>query len=565
MVNQKLLSVMPPTQSSVIPQLNAPKDDDRNARATALYRTAREVAAIVAEQPGVAGVTQARAYLTGGWVRDKVLGRPCVDIDMEVFGMDRSTLVEVLKTRLPYGVISPSDSPTAPIKIIVNGEAALDVTIPLRSESTRDPGGVGYVAAPGLSLVDATKRRDFTCNAIYFDPIREEYHDPAGGIEDLARGVLRLVPDLPQAVIDSGAPLRACRFLAQHSLALDSGTEKLLVESVRRDSLNRLPKPFVTKELRKILCECAQPSQALRNAERLGVLGSLFPQLAGLRQIPQDPRHHPEGDALEHTFLVTDAAAAVSREQSVSERFKVMLAAFFHDVGKLTHTQIRGEGNAATITAHGHERASARIASEMLKKISMNSVTKTEVLRMVANHMRPLELESRQITDRERFDNQVRQLVRDVHPADFGSFLMVCRADRLGRANSHGVKGMSGILAEIEKSVDRCNFLADPRSRLLKGADLSHLGFTELGVDFGEVLQAVEASRDAGSLKTKEDAERYVLRRFAMTQIGREVISACGPAERERLFRTLNASIKSNVVRNLEDAKSLIEKFLSHS
>ena len=560
MRNKSLLQEVQVQQRASSSPLHA-KDDGRVTRNNSLYETALEIASLISEQTGTSREGRPTAYLTGGWVRDKVLGKPCLDIDMEVLGISKEELIFLLKERLPYGIISPSDNPTAPIKIIAHGEAALDITIPMRSVSGHSDGGVAYVAAPDLSLLEACKRRDFTCNSIYFDPLKEQYIDPVGGIEDLARGVLRLVPFLSEAVIDSGAPLRACRFMAQHGLTLDPDSATLLIESVNRNSLLRLPKTFITKELRKLLCECDTPSRALRNAESLGVLQSLFPELAGLRQIPQDSRHHPEGDALEHTMLVTDAAATLSKDQSISEKFKIMLAALLHDVGKLTHTQVRIKDGQTKITAHGHESASAEIASRLLKELTMNSATRTEIVRIVANHMRPLGLESRNLPPGQGFDNQVRQLVRDVHPANFGSFLMVCRADKLGRAGVGAVQTASMILGAIEESAIRCEFLKDPRSRLLKGVDLSRLGFSEEQTDFGVALRAVETSRDAGSLITKEDAERFVLKKFALNQLGREFISQYSTQERSALYRALDAGIRSGNLRHIDDISGFISRF----
>ncbi len=523
-----------------------------------LYVTAREIAHLVAREPALYAETAPCAYLSGGWVRDRVLGKAAADIDVEVFGVPKERLLGLLQGSFPNRVIAPSDNPTAPIKVLVEGGLYLDITTPIRSTAAHGSENDSYAPAPEMSVAEAAKRRDFSCNAIYFDPLREQYIDPEGGLEDLSRGVLRLVRNLPEFIIDSGAPLRACRFLAEYSLTLDPDSEVLLRESVGRNSLSKLAAPFLTKEVRKLLCDCREPAKALRFAESLGVLKSLFPAVAGLRDVPQDSRHHPEGDALEHTLLVVDAAALLSREQPSVERFKILLAALLHDVGKLTHTKRVESDGTLKIIAHGHEHGSAQLAAQALKKLSINSTARTEILRMVRHHMRPLQLDSSKLQPGDRFDNEVRKLVRDVSPAQFSSFVIVCRADRLGRGGHLNIPTSVAIFERVEESVCRLDFLADPRSRLLKGSDLERMGFSEADVDFGPILRSVEARRDSGVLKTAGDAERFVLRAYAARRLESGLSPGMTHKQRELLGRAVSAAIAKGELRSVGEISAFI-------
>ena len=173
--------------------------------------------------------------------------------------------------------------------------------------------------------------------------------------------------------------------------------------------------------------------------------------------------------------------------------------------------------------------------------------------------MRPLQLESAKLAPGDRFDNEVRKLVRDVSPAHFNAFLTVCRADKLGRGGNVNIPSCGSIFERMEESVIRHQFLSDPRSRLLKGADLERLGFFESKVDFGLVLRTVETSRDAGALKTTQDAERFVLRKFAAHQIGKSVLSTLEPKERESLSRSLTAGIAEGSLRSVDDILAFIK------
>ena len=553
--NQVGLPASPVATLKTMISLPGPTD-----RSDVSYETASAVARLVAQAPVLFPTTKPCAYLTGGWVRDRVLGKSAADVDVEVFGVPKDRLLVVLQERFPHRVIAPSDNPTAPIKVLAGGGLYIDITIPIRSTAAHGSSRVSAAPAPEISVAEAASRRDFSCNAIYFDPIREQYIDPEGGLSDLSRGILRLASSGMQGILDIGVALRACRFIAQFGFELEPHSEALVRQSVMRDGLDDLPAPFLTKEIRKLLCECNEPAKGLRVAESLGVLSSLFPAVAGLRGVPQDSRHHPEGDVLEHTLLVVDAAALLSREYPSAERFKILLAALLHDVGKLTHTKRVESNGLVKITAYGHEHASAALGAEALKKLSINSSARSEILRMVRHHMRLLELDSSHSKPGERFDNEVRKLVRDVSPADFPAFLTVCRADRLGRGGNVNVHSSNSIFERIEEALARCQFLADPKSRLLKGADLERLGFSDAQVDFGLILRTVETSRDAGALKTTQEAERFVLRKFALRQMGKGTFSDLNPKQREDLGRSLSAAIAGGELRSLAEIVSFMDR-----
>lgn len=551
-VTQKKTFVDPPHVSGSFLQPDA-------SREPSVVSTARGIAALVANEPSVYTGVEPRAYFTGGWSRDQLLRKNSLDIDIEVLGVPTERLRAILLERFPGRIVEPSNNPIVPFKILVDGEAAIDVTIPVRKNRSESPQAGPYIAAPDLTLSEAANRRDFTCNAIYYDPLSGTFHDPTGGIRDLEQGLLRVVPGLLSLGIDDGPIMRAPRMLAHHGLRLESNTARVLATSIEGGALERLPKAFITKELRKMLCHCDPPSEALRAAENVGVLKSLFPKVAALRGVPQDRRHHPEGDALEHTFLVLDAAATLSKELPEAERFKVMLAALFHDVGKLTTTaEVRDRHGVLRITAYGHERDSAALAHQSLKRLDLKHQTKSEIVRLIANHMKPLEMSLASPDEVERFDNKVRQLIREVHPANFDSFLMLCRADRLGRGQSAIASENFEVLHRIQESTLRNNFLADPRSRLLGGKDLARLGFTGDLIDYSVVLQSVEVARDMGRIRTVDDAEVYVLRKFGLPALMREAGEEMSDHQKAFLYRGVDDALRKRSIRSLRDIRSCL-------
>lgn len=490
---------------------------------------------------GKARTSGGRAYIVGGWCRDRILGQTSFDIDMEWFGSSPEQVAASL-IGLNYQVIIPSQPGIVPFKVILGTDGFIDITLPIRQKTTsaeKEP----LVPDPSLTIEKAALRRDFTCNAIYHDPVEQSWHDPLGGIADTQGGLLRLVPGLDGQSMNETIPLRACRLAGQLVFGLDEFAKLAIRQTVARCCLERLDPVLKTKEIVKLLTGCEKPSLGIRLADELGVLQALFPEIAALKEVPQNPIHHPEGSAYEHTLLVVDAAAALARELGREDAVKLMLAALFHDVGKLTTTKVRQEPDGLKISSHGHEVESVAIARRYFQGLDFSHRTRMQVNKLVVNHMKPMELAKRSKENQTVFDNLVRQLVRAVYPADFSVFLRLCRADQRGRAN-HDVEARElALLGPIEDSIRRNGFLERPNHRLMSGKSLRDLGFHEDSFDFGAMITVVEAQRDKGAIRTTDDASRYLLIHFGMSRSGIAETLLDTPAKKAVFFKALRGEI----------------------
>ena len=154
-----------------------------------------------------------RALVVGGFVRDRLLGRPSKDLDAEVFGIAEATLPELL-ARL--GRVEAVGQAFSVYKV-----GAIDVALPRRESKTgRGHKGFTVTGDPDMPFEEAARRRDFTINAIGWDPLTNEYLDPCGGRADLDRRVLRVV-DPGTFGDDSLRVLRALQLAARFDLTLD--------------------------------------------------------------------------------------------------------------------------------------------------------------------------------------------------------------------------------------------------------------------------------------------------------------------------------------------------------
>ena len=158
-----------------------------------------------------------RALIVGGWVRDRLLGRDAKDIDLEVYGLPADRLKDVLAS---FGSVNTVGESFTVYKV-----ADLDVSLPRReSKVGRGHRGFEVTGDPHLSIEEAARRRDFTINAIAWDPLTDEYLDPHNGRADLERRVLRAVD---ATHVRRRQPARAARGAVRGALRLHAGSGDL--------------------------------------------------------------------------------------------------------------------------------------------------------------------------------------------------------------------------------------------------------------------------------------------------------------------------------------------------
>lgn len=314
-----------------------------------------------------------RALLVGGCVRDALLGKSSQDIDCEVHGLTQEQLLGVLS---PLGEIDRSGEAFG---VYTLPSAHIDFALPRRETRTgARHGDFAVTLLPELSPAQAAARRDFTVNAIMRDALTGEILDPYDGCGDLRRGVLRAVPG-GQFEEDPLRVLRGAQFAARFHLEPDADTLCMM----RRMPLDALSPARVMEECKKALLAADEPDVFFRVLEAAGALSPWFAELAPLRSAPQSPKHHPEGDAFEHTML-TLRAAAQWRAQA-DDPLAFMLAALTHDLGKpaTVRQNERGEWRAA-----GHELAGVAPLTAMLTRLGVGKQTIACCASLCRLHMR---------------------------------------------------------------------------------------------------------------------------------------------------------------------------------
>jgi tRNA nucleotidyltransferase (CCA-adding enzyme) len=318
-----------------------------------------------------------RALIVGGWVRDRLLGHPSTNIDLEVFGVPSPRLRQLLES---FGRVEAVGESFQVYKL-----GDIDVSLPRRdSKAGRGHRGFVIVGDPDLSIEEAARRRDFTVNAISWDPITGEYLDPFDGRGDLARRLLRVV-DPATFPDDSLRVLRAVQLAARLGFTVDGDTADLC----RGIALDDLPPERIWGEFEKLLLLAGQPSIGLALALDFGVVAALFPELQALAGCPQEPEWHPEGDVWVHTLQVVDRASTRLSDLARPQQLTVMLGAVCHDLGKpLTTAIIDGR-----IRSMDHEERGVAPATALLDRLNLHSIdgydVRKQVLGITAQHLKP--------------------------------------------------------------------------------------------------------------------------------------------------------------------------------
>jgi tRNA nucleotidyltransferase (CCA-adding enzyme) len=424
-----------------------------------------------------------RALIVGGWVRDRLLGRTTKDVDVEVFGIPLERLRPLLEEIAPVNTVGES--------FTVYKVGTVDVAVPRReSKIGRGHKGFEVTGDPFMAPADAARRRDFTVNAIAWDPLVDAYIDPFDGRGDLLeRRVLRAV-DPRTFADDSLRVLRGVQFAARFGLAMDGATKHLC----RGIELDDLAAERVWGEIEKLLLLAPKPSVGLELALELGVIDRLFPEIRALVGCPQEPEWHPEGDVWVHTLMVIDQARTRIDDLDRPRQIAIMLGALVHDLGKPPTTAFV-DGRIRSID---HEQAGVAPALAVLDRLNVHTVggfdVRHHVTGIVAHHLKPHSFSK---SPTAVGDGAFRRLAQKV---DLELLARVAKSDCLGRTGDFDCSAIDVFLARA-RLLGVEHRAPDP---IVMGRHLLDLGLRP-GPDVGRVLKQIYEQQLDGRVTTLDE------------------------------------------------------------
>ena len=360
-----------------------------------------------------------RLLVVGGWLRDQLRGAPSKDLDVEIFGLRPDRISQLLEGFESIGRVG-RQFPVWQLR-----HQALDIGYPREAALDYSP---KRPASLEQAFRAAARYRDLTVNAIGWDPLADRWIDPFCGIADLEAGCLRAV----DSTRFGSDPLRGLRVARLHA-SLEADVDDATVDLCRRLELSEVAVERIATELRRILLEPQRPSRAFEFLSRADLL-EIFPPVAALRGVPQDPRWHPEGDVFVHTCMVIDRARQIGAGQGAGEREILQWAALAHDFGKPETTTRQ----ANRVRSLGHERVGAALARDWLIELRMSRSIVNAVEVLVAHHLAPAQFASQGARGK-----AYRRLARAlaVGRMTITELERVARADHLGRTTDDARAG----------------------------------------------------------------------------------------------------------------------------
>ncbi|MCW2927493.1 MAG: polynucleotide adenylyltransferase/metal dependent phosphohydrolase [Thermoleophilia bacterium] len=450
----------------------------------------------------------ARTWLVGGVVRDALLGRPLLDLDLAT-AADPEVVARAVARGLG-GTPFPLGDEFGCWRVAVPADGAV-------GDSGADGlEQVDVCAVRGGELATDLAARDFTANALATPVLGEpRIVDEHGGVDDLERGVLRVIS---AASLDDD-PLRMLR-AARIAHVLDWDIEPATVELIRARA-HRATEPAGERtfaELRLLLLH-PEVRRGWRGLERLGLDAVLLPELDRCRGMAQSRFHHL--DVHDHTLAVLDNCedllaatdfwlplpqepGLVANTWSEQQRLTVLLAALCHDLGKPDTRTLRDDGRVSFV---GHDEVGVGIVDAIAARWRWSTSMRQGVGSLVATHLALGFLLHTDRSHRERW-----RLLRRLEPVA-AEAIVLSIGDRLATAGADDRRKWVRAHLELGRQVwaDHWREQRDGQpAPLLDGHAIAGLLGIAPGPRVGTLVRALAEAQAVGDVQTHDDAEQLV-------------------------------------------------------
>jgi len=495
-----------------------------------------------------------KAFFVGGFIRDRLIGIKSKDIDITTEAIPEE-IAEIIKKEFPDATILEVGQKFAITIAIINGYQIEIATFRKEGEykDGRRPDSVEYTKDPKLDAA----RRDFTINAIYFDPETGESEDHFGGQEDIKNKNIRAVGDANlRFEEDVLRVLRAVRLAFKTGFKIEDKTYEALKKAVPK--IHLISKERVREEMDKILMT-DKPGDALLMLQDTGLLQELFPEVANLSGLKHNPVHHPEGVVLEKHVV---NALNVCKKDLVL-RWAILL----HDTGKGV---VKKEKEGADYFIYGgHEKESVKLAQSVLKRFKFSTDVANDILWLIEHHGDFMQIKD--YLEGKKNKNfgiyQIRELLK--HPL-FDKLLDHCRADRgasMSAEFNSDVEQTIATLKSMEKSFKESPKYQDMTSskNLIDGNVLASFGIK--GPEIGEVLTLLKNKYFGDEIETKEELMTYFLEKVLPDhmKISRKDLEEAYPdIDKPKLGELKRAALLAIQSKALKNTKTDILEFIKN-
>ncbi len=415
-----------------------------------------------------------RAWVVGGCVRDTLRGDRVNDWDV-------ATTARPEKVQKVFRKVIPTGIDHGTVTVLWKGQP-FEVTT-LRGEGAysdgRRPDHVVFVEDIDRDLA----RRDFTVNALAYDPVDGQLVDPFGGLADMKSKVLRAVGEPSERFQEDGLRiLRGARFVATLDFELDPGTEAAFRGAL--DTFRKVSPERVREEWMKAM-KAETPSRAFEVMRRTGILEVTYPEL--LEQVGCEQNQWHAYDVWNHTMRVLDESAADPVER---------IAALLHDVAK-PRTRAKSD-KTGDWTFYHHEKLGADMAERWLRDYRFSNQERELVVGLIRHHLI--------CYSNEWSDAAVRRFIKRVGRERVDPLLRLGKADALGKGRNvdEELAALKELRGRIDKTIEEGNALTT-RDLAIGGKEVVEHLEGGAGPIVGEILRTLlDRVIDDPSLNTRD-------------------------------------------------------------
>lgn len=413
------------------------------------------------------------AYFAGGCVRDLVMKRSPKDYDIATSATP-DEVAQLFTKCVPVGK-------QFGVMLVVEGLHRFEVSTFRKEGPYRDgrhPDRVSFTTA-----TEDAKRRDFTVNGLFYDPIKRSMIDYVDGVKDIRAKTIRTIgkPE-DRFEEDRLRLLRAVRFAANLNFEIEPETWGAVKQLAGR--IHSVSQERIRDELVKMFTRL-HADRALTLLLESGLLKEILPEVEAMQGVQQHPEFHPEGDVFIHTRMLMGQLKNASPA--------LAFGALLHDVGKPKTFSDEG----GKIHFYEHARIGGEMAREILKRLRFSNEEIEDVVSCVEHHMTFADVKKMRVGKLKRF------VVRKTFPTELALHRIDCLA-------SHGKLDLYRFLKRKVREFKQEELKPKP---IVNGYDLIELGIAE-GPVRRTILEEVYSLQLEGRLSSREEARAWIKKNF---------------------------------------------------